>query len=229
MGRLKSKEAIGLRVGKSVGRYKVGKHLRVDIADNHFSYERDLESIAAAAALDGFYVIRSGVGADKLGSTELVRSYSYWPGWNAPQDNEVARAPSPPRASPAGLRGRTCRKPWTRNVRLVSGAAGLPPSSSWASQSLGSRSPSIPCVVPKLHPKSVAAPPDRLRSAAVHPPLRSSRVPSGSSSTSRSHHRDGRAVPPGGPRLHPDTRLSRQPRTWPCEDARAYTRTSTPL
>ena len=57
-----SKEAIGLRVGKIVGRYKVGKHLRLDIADNHFGYERDLESIAAEAALDGFYVIRSGVG-----------------------------------------------------------------------------------------------------------------------------------------------------------------------
>ncbi len=74
-GRLESKEAIGLRVGKIVGRYKVGKHLRLDIADNHFSYERDLEGIAAEAALDGFYVIRSGVGADKLSSEELVRSY----------------------------------------------------------------------------------------------------------------------------------------------------------
>ena len=74
-GRLKSREAIGLRVGKIVGRYKVSKHLRLDIADNRFSYERDLEGIAAEAALDGFYVIRSGVGADKLSSEELVRSY----------------------------------------------------------------------------------------------------------------------------------------------------------
>ena len=83
-GRLKSKEAIGLRVGKIVGGYKVGKHLRLDIADNHFSYERDLESIAAEAALDGFYVIRSGVSADKLSSQELVRSYKLLAGWNAP-------------------------------------------------------------------------------------------------------------------------------------------------
>ena len=74
-GRLKGKDAIGLRVGKIVGRYKVGKHFRLDIADNQFSYERDLESIAAEAALDGFYVIRSGVGAHKLSSQELVRSY----------------------------------------------------------------------------------------------------------------------------------------------------------
>jgi transposase len=74
-GRLQSQDAIGLRVGKILGRYKVGKHFRLDIADNRFSYERDLESIAAEAALDGFYVIRSGVGADKLSSEELVRSY----------------------------------------------------------------------------------------------------------------------------------------------------------
>src|SRR5262249_57126027 len=73
-GRLKSKEAIGLRVGKIVGRYKVSKHLRLDIADNRFSYERDLEGIAAEAALDGSYVIRSGVGGDKAAMEGLARS-----------------------------------------------------------------------------------------------------------------------------------------------------------
>jgi hypothetical protein len=36
---------------------------------------RDLDSIAAEAALDGLYIIRSSVGADKLSSEELVRSY----------------------------------------------------------------------------------------------------------------------------------------------------------
>ena len=74
-GRLKSKDATGLRVGKIIGRYKVGKHLRLDIGDNHFSYQRDVEGIAAEAALDGLYIIRSSVGADQLSSQELVRSY----------------------------------------------------------------------------------------------------------------------------------------------------------
>jgi len=74
-GRLQSKDGIGLRVGKIVARYKVGKHLRLDIGDNHFSYQRDVESIAAEAALDGLYVIRSNVSADQLSSQELVRSY----------------------------------------------------------------------------------------------------------------------------------------------------------
>ena len=74
-GRLKSTDTIGLRVGKIVGRYKVGKHFRLEIADNNFSYQRDLQRIAAETALDGLYVIRSSVGADKLGAEELVRSY----------------------------------------------------------------------------------------------------------------------------------------------------------
>jgi transposase len=74
-GRLKGQDAIGLRVGKILGRYKVGKHFQLDIADSHFSHQRDANGIASEAALDGLYVIRSSVGADKLGAEELVRSY----------------------------------------------------------------------------------------------------------------------------------------------------------
>jgi len=73
--RLKSKDATGLRVGKIVGRFKVGKHFQLDITDNGFSYRRDEAGIAAEAALDGIYVIRSSVAKDKLDSQELVRSY----------------------------------------------------------------------------------------------------------------------------------------------------------
>jgi len=75
-GRLKAEDAIGVRVGKIVGRYKVGKHFQLHIADKHFSYQRDVDRIAAEAALDGVYVIRAGgVGPDKLADTELVGSY----------------------------------------------------------------------------------------------------------------------------------------------------------
>ena len=74
-GRLKGKDAIGLRVGKVLGGYKVGKHFQFDIADDRFSYQRDVAGITAEAALDGLYVIRSSVSADKLGAQELVRSY----------------------------------------------------------------------------------------------------------------------------------------------------------
>jgi transposase len=74
-GRLKAKDETGLRVGKIIGRYKVGKHFKLDISDHRFSYQRDLVGIAAEAALDGIYVIRSSVAATKLGAEELVRSY----------------------------------------------------------------------------------------------------------------------------------------------------------
>ena len=60
-GRLKGQDAIGLRVGKIVGSYKVGKHFQLDIADDRFSYQRDLAGIASEAALDGLYVIRSSL------------------------------------------------------------------------------------------------------------------------------------------------------------------------
>jgi transposase len=74
-GRLKSKDVTGVRVGKLLGRYKVGKHFKLDITDTGFDYRRDDEGIAAEAALDGLYVIRTSVDKGKLDSQEVVRSY----------------------------------------------------------------------------------------------------------------------------------------------------------
>ena len=74
-GRLKSKDATGVRVGKIVGRYKVGKHFKLDISETGFSYARDSEGIAAEAALDGLYVIRTSIEKGNLDSAEVVRSY----------------------------------------------------------------------------------------------------------------------------------------------------------
>lgn len=74
-GRLKGQDAIGVRVGRIIGRFKVGKHFLLDIGEAAFSYQRDQERIAAEVALDGLYVIRSNVSADKLRPEELVRSY----------------------------------------------------------------------------------------------------------------------------------------------------------
>jgi transposase len=74
-GRLKSEAKTGVRVGKVLAHYKVGKHFQWEISEGKFSYRRDSERIAAEAALDGLYVIRSSVSADRLSSEELVRSY----------------------------------------------------------------------------------------------------------------------------------------------------------
>src|SRR6266851_1974528 len=74
-GRLQGKAEIGVRVGKVVGRFKVGKLFRCQIEDDRLTAERDQEQIAAQAALDGLNVIRSSVGPDELSSEDLVRSY----------------------------------------------------------------------------------------------------------------------------------------------------------
>jgi len=74
-GRLRSEAAIGERVGRVIGRHKVGKHFGRQIAEGVFRYWRDEERIAAEAALDGLYVIRSNVPPEQLAERELVRSY----------------------------------------------------------------------------------------------------------------------------------------------------------
>jgi hypothetical protein len=62
-------------VGKVQGRYKVGKHFTIAITDRTLHYQRDEAAIAAEAALDGLYVIRTSVAASQLPATETVRSY----------------------------------------------------------------------------------------------------------------------------------------------------------
>jgi transposase len=67
--------AIGLRVGRVLGRYKMSKHFKIDIRDTGFSYERDEASIREEAALDGIYVVRTNVPEQVLESDEVVAAY----------------------------------------------------------------------------------------------------------------------------------------------------------
>src|SRR5258707_1098752 len=71
-GRLKDPDKIGIRVGKVIGKRKVAKHFITDIAAGRVSYRRDEEKIAAEAALDGIYVIRTSVPAATLGAAAAV-------------------------------------------------------------------------------------------------------------------------------------------------------------
>jgi transposase len=66
---------IGVRAGRVINRYKVAKHFRLDIADNHFGWERDTESIAREAALDGIYVVRTSETPESLSAPDAVRAY----------------------------------------------------------------------------------------------------------------------------------------------------------
>jgi len=72
---LRGQDKIGIRVGKVLGRFKVGKHFRYQIADHSFHYQRDKESITAEALLDGLYVLRTNLPEQKMGEEEVVRSY----------------------------------------------------------------------------------------------------------------------------------------------------------
>ncbi len=72
---LRGKAEIGLRVGKVLGRFKVAKHFRLTITDAAFTYERDAARIAEEAALDGIYVLRTTVPADRLDPEATVRAY----------------------------------------------------------------------------------------------------------------------------------------------------------
>ena len=72
---LRGKDAIGIEVGKVVNRKKVAKHFALTIADDSFVYARKAEKIRREAALDGLYVIRSSVAAERMTDAELVANY----------------------------------------------------------------------------------------------------------------------------------------------------------
>lgn len=74
-GRLRAAAAIGVRVGRVVNKYKVAKHFELTIADGTFDYKLREENIATEASLDGFYVIRTNLGPDRLDAAETVRTY----------------------------------------------------------------------------------------------------------------------------------------------------------
>lgn len=72
---LRGKEKIGLRVGKVLGHYKVGKHFVLEITDVSFSYRRDEAKIAEESRLDGIYVVRTSLEIDTISSEDAVRAY----------------------------------------------------------------------------------------------------------------------------------------------------------
>ncbi len=66
---------IGLRVGKVINHYKVGKHFTTTITDDSFSFARDLDKIAAEEELDGLYIVRSNVEPELFDAEQTVTAY----------------------------------------------------------------------------------------------------------------------------------------------------------
>jgi Transposase DDE domain len=74
-GRLVGRDKIGVRVGKVIGKYKVAKHFDLDIKDGAFRFTVNDERVAAEAALDGLYVIRTSVAVDAMSAEAAVLNY----------------------------------------------------------------------------------------------------------------------------------------------------------
>lgn len=74
-GTLVGAAQIGLAVGAIANHFKVKKHFALEITDERFAFARKSEQIAAEAALDGIYILRTNVGQDKLDPADVVRSY----------------------------------------------------------------------------------------------------------------------------------------------------------
>ena len=74
-GTLRAQGEIGVRVGKVVNKYKVQKHFALDIQDKRFAFRLRDDQVAAEAALDGIYVIRTSLEKKQMSAEETVRSY----------------------------------------------------------------------------------------------------------------------------------------------------------
>lgn len=74
-GTLVGAAEIGLAVGAIANHFKVKKHFALEISDERFTFARKSEQIAAEAALDGIYILRTTVSDQELSPADVVRSY----------------------------------------------------------------------------------------------------------------------------------------------------------
>ena len=72
---LRGKDKIALRVGKVINHYNMAKHFTLEINDESFTFTRNSEAIAAEAALDGIYVLRTSLPTDTLAEGDVVLRY----------------------------------------------------------------------------------------------------------------------------------------------------------
>jgi len=72
---LRGTAEIALAVGAVINKHKVAKHFDLDITDATFRFARKATEIAAEAATDGVYVIRTSLPAETFDDATTVRSY----------------------------------------------------------------------------------------------------------------------------------------------------------
>lgn len=69
------KAEIGVKAGKALNRFKVGKHFHLTIQDGLFRWARNQQQIEQEARLDGIYVIRTSEPKQRLSPEDAVRGY----------------------------------------------------------------------------------------------------------------------------------------------------------
>jgi len=72
---LRGEAAIALKVGAVVNRRKMAKHFELAIGAASFSFRRNADAIAAEAALDGIYAVRTNLAKQVLGDAAAVGAY----------------------------------------------------------------------------------------------------------------------------------------------------------
>ena len=72
---LRGEAEIALKVGAVINRHKVAKHFELSIGEATFSFHRRTEAIAAEAALDGIYVVRTNLPKKLLDDAATVGAY----------------------------------------------------------------------------------------------------------------------------------------------------------
>ena len=73
--RLLGNAEIGIRAGKVVNKFKVAKFFVFEIEDSRLQYQIDEAAVAKESELDGIYVIRTNVPAERLDAAECIRTY----------------------------------------------------------------------------------------------------------------------------------------------------------
>ena len=72
---LRGAARIGVAVGAVLNKHRMAKHFDVAISDTTLSWSRKEDAIAAEAALDGFYVIRTNLPAKVCTAEQVVLAY----------------------------------------------------------------------------------------------------------------------------------------------------------
>src|SRR5450631_2795775 len=73
-GTLRGESKIGLAVGAVRDKYKMSKHIELEIGDEKFAFSRKEAQIAEETSLDGVYILRTTVDA-QFSAGDVVRSY----------------------------------------------------------------------------------------------------------------------------------------------------------